>query len=196
MLEGDRLNLERMHVVLLDNNALALDMLATVVAGFGAKNLGRCLSVEEAKAALCEKPADLLLFDAQLPDGSGFDFARWVRWEAPESVKLTPLIMISGHTPESQVAMARDHGVNYIVAKPLSPRVLLQRLHWLATEDRAFIQSETYVGPDRRFKRVGPPAGMAGRRHDDAEGELGVASTPNMSQDQIDALMKPAKVAI
>ena len=53
-----------------------------------------------------------------------------------------------------------------------------------------------YIGPDRRFKREGPPAGMEGRRADDVAGDLGDAAAPNMSQEEIDAMMKPSKVIL
>ena len=81
-----------------------------------------------------------------------------------------------------------------MVAKPITPKVLLDRIFWVAKEDRLFVATDTYVGPDRRFKRLGPPAGMSGRRKDDLPAELGAASTPNLSQDQIDGLLKPMKV--
>jgi hypothetical protein len=66
----------------------------------------------------------------------------------------------------------------------------------VAKEDRMFVETDSYVGPDRRFKREGPPAGMAGRRKEDLPMELGQATTPNLSQDQIDGMMKPMKVSL
>ncbi len=55
---------------------------------------------------------------------------------------------------------ARDAGANVVVAKPLSPEILLQRIHWVARESRSFIVAPNYAGPDRRFKNV-RPAGRA-----------------------------------
>jgi CheY-like chemotaxis protein len=196
MLDKDRLNLARIQVMLVDDNAQSLDIMAQIVVGFGARNLLRCASAGEARHEISRHTVDLILFDAHLPGESGYDFARWVRWEGPESVRFAPLVMITGHTPASQVTMARDCGINFVVAKPLVPRVLLQRLHWLAQDERQFIQCETYCGPDRRFKRLGPPYGVDGRRHDDLKGNVGEAKSPNMSQDEIDALMSPSKVAL
>ena len=83
-----------------------------------------------------------------------------------------------------------------MVAKPITPKVLLERIFWVAREDRAFIECDTYVGPDRRFKHEGPPPGTDGRRKDDLPPEVGEAQTPNMSDDEIANLMRPAKVQI
>lgn len=59
-----------------------------------------------------------------------------------------------------------------------------------------FIESDSYAGPDRRFRREGPPPGMAGRRSGDLSAAVGHAETPNLSQDEIDSLMKPTKVSL
>ena len=54
-----------------------------------------------------------------------------------------------------------------MVAKPLVPAVLLERMLWVARSNRKFVESEAYVGPDRRFRAAGPPEGVAGRRAED-----------------------------
>ena len=82
---------------------------------------------------------------------------------------------------------------------PLAPADLVGLLadaEWIARENRNYIDCETYAGPDRRFKRLGPPAGMTGRRADDLPVNLKDSGGPNLSQDEINALMKPAKVSL
>lgn len=192
----EKLNLARVQIMLVDDNVQSLDILAQIVSGFGARNLFRCVSASEARDTLDKHAVDMILFDAQMPEESGYDFAHWVRWQAPEKIKFTPMIMLTGHTPQSQVTLARDNGINFVVTKPLIPRILLERIQWLAKDERQYVQCETYVGPDRRFKRLGPPYGVDGRRHDDMKGSVGMAREANMSQDEIDALMMPAKVAL
>ena len=75
-----------------------------------------------------------------------------------------PTMLVSGHTQLRNVQRARDCGANYIVAKPVSPDVLLERIIWVAREKRPFIQCDSYFGPDRRVHDTGPPPGVAERR--------------------------------
>ncbi len=76
--------------------------------------------------------------------------------------------MVAGHTPIDQVEKARDCGANFVVAKPLAPRILLERVVWIAQESRPFVELDSYIGPDRRFHDVGPPKdGQPGRRRSD-----------------------------
>ncbi len=193
---GSRINLEKVNCLLVDDSQQSVDILATVCAGFGIRSITKCLSGADAIAALNRAPFDLVLTDAQMPDMSGYELIRWIRREAAEPNRFAPIILITGHTRSSQVLRARDCGAHFTVAKPVTPKVLLDRICWVARDERSFIECDTYCGPDRRFKREGPPVGMQGRRHDDLSAELGEAKEENMSQDEINALMKPAKVSL
>ena len=103
-------------------------------------------------------------------------------------------MIISGHTQKSKVEKARDCGANFIVAKPLTPKVMIDRVIWVARENRSFIECADYLGPDRRFHSIGPPPNTEGRRSDDLPLEVGEAVEPNLSQDDIDAMLQPKRV--
>ncbi len=196
MLDGDKLKLEGVHFLLVDDNPHALDIMAQVVLGFGVRNMTKVESAAAARQAIKRGGIDIVLTDGQMPEESGYQLTRWIRHEASETMRYVPILIITGHTPQSDVTLGRDLGANFTIAKPLVPRILLQRLFWLSQEDRQFVLSDNYKGPDRRFKRLGPPSGTDGRREGDLKGEVGEASEPNLSQAQIDALMKPAKVVL
>lgn len=191
-----KIEFDRINVLLVDDNPQALEILNQVVSGFGVRNVVKCHGAVEAQQALARHTIDLVITDAQMPEVNGYLFVRWLRTEAPESVRHLPVLMVTGHTRESLVLVARDSGANYTIAKPVTPKVVLDRIYWVAKDERMFIETETYSGPDRRFRREGPPIGMAGRRADDQLEELGEANGPNLSQDEIDDLMKPSKVSL
>ncbi|MDG2528876.1 response regulator [Caulobacter endophyticus] len=191
-----RINLERATVLVLDDNGASLDILSGVVSGFGVRTLHRAESVKDAQALVKIHTFDLIISDVQMPEVDGYEFIQWLRREAPEQNRYVPVILVTGHTRISQVFKNRDAGSNFTVAKPITPKILLERIFWVAREERAFIECDTYIGPDRRFKHEGPPPGTDGRRKDDLQGEVGDAQEPNMSQEEINNLMKVAKVQI
>jgi hypothetical protein len=191
-----RINLERATVLVLDDNGASLDILSGVVAGFGVRTLHRAESVRDAQALVKIHTFDLIISDVQMPEVDGYEFIQWLRREASEQNRYVPVILVTGHTRISQIYKNRDAGANFTVAKPITPKVLLERIFWVAREERAFIECDTYIGPDRRFKHEGPPPGTDGRRKDDLQGEVGDAQEPNMSQEEINNLMKIAKVQI
>jgi len=191
-----RINLEKAVVLVLDDNGASLDILSQVVSGFGVKQLYRAESVKDAQALVKTKTFDLAISDVQMPEVDGVEFIQWLRREASEPNRYIPVILVTGHTRKPDVLRIRDAGANFTVAKPITPKVLLERIYWVAREERAFIECPTFVGPDRRFKHEGPPPGTDGRRRDDLPAEVGDAQEPNMSQEEINNLMRPAKVQV
>ena len=167
-----RINLSSASVLVVDDNLHAIELLCGVLDGFGMRKFRRASSMEEAKEACEDAVFDLILTDAQSPGVDGYEFIRWVRRSQDEQVRLTPAIIITAHTRRSQVAKARDCGANYIIAKPITPKIILERIIWVAQSTRIFLETESYIGPDRRFRKLGPPAETgAGRRKEDAAAE-------------------------
>jgi len=163
-----RFNLDKASVLLLDDTPIGMSILVQVVSGLGAKKIHRCTSVEMAQETAANHELDLAIVDAMAPSGQGYDFVRWLRQHAQEPNCYVPVILTTAHTPAGDVARARDCGGHIIVKKPIAPIVLLERIVWVAREGRPFLFSDTYIGPDRRFRDDGPPDGV-GRRREDLE---------------------------
>ena len=171
------------------------DVLAKILEGFGVKDLVACHTGRQAWDAMKEQVFDLALCDGNLEgEGEAFEFIAQVRRSAPEPNRFCPFVLMMGHTRAAHVEQARDCGANIVVAKPLRPGVLLDRIVWVANAKRNFLEADHYVGPDRRFQNLGPPAGTTGRRKtDSADLDVGEAATPNLDQDELDAMVKPTK---
>lgn len=191
-----RINLEKSQTLLLDDPKGMTDILGQVFFGFGVRQPERRSTGAEAADVARHKVLDLIVCDGDLPDGQAYDFISWLRRSDLEPNRYCPIVVITAHTPEAFVAKARDCGANFVVAKPLRPLVLLERILWVSRDPRPFVELDAYVGPDRRFHHLGPPPGTGGRRRGDQDTEVGDAATPNLSQDEIDGLMAPAKVRL
>lgn len=190
------INLEKVRALIVDDNAQALDILASVLTGFGIRNVVRAANGKEAQSELRVHPVDLIFTDAQMPDLDGYDFIGWLRRHKSEAMRMTPVILVSAHTPKRHVERARDCGANYMVAKPISPQILLDRIVWVARGDRPFVECDVYIGPDRRWKHTGPPIEEPdGRRRDDRPAEIGQQEGENLSQSELDQLIKPQRTA-
>jgi DNA-binding response OmpR family regulator len=191
-----RFNLERASVLLLEESQMGMSILVQILTGFGAKVLHRCETVDEARDTVSKVEIDLVIADALGAGGEGYDFVTWLRSSRIEPNCFAPVLLTAGHTPSGAVSKARDCGAHFIMAKPLTPIAVLERILWIAREGRRFVECDTYMGPDRRFKNDGVPQGMVGRRRDDLHGEIGQADTPNMDQELIDGLVKTRRVEL
>jgi len=189
-----RLNLGKISAVLVDGDKYVQDLLGQMLRGFGLEHLATFDHGDAAKEYITKNNVDLCILEAVLPDMPGTDIVKYIRRLENAQTRMLPIIVLTGYTQVGAVERARDAGANLVIKKPVSPRVLFDRLAWVSKNQRPFIESENYIGPDRRFKSIGPPGGV-GRRSTDLSAEVGMATEPNMSQDEIDALIKPVRIA-
>ena len=192
----ERINLSCAEILLADPSKEGMAVLTQMFAGFGVHTPHCCSTGAEAMDIVRKRELNILVIDTALPDISGYDFVRQLRRSGLKPNCFSPVVLMSGHTPRSMVLEGRDCGANFVMAKPVTPMTMLKRIMWLATETREFITSSDYVGPDRRFQRLGPPPGKAGRRKDDLPATLGAAKGPDLSQSEINSLFKPTKVSL
>jgi len=190
-----RINLSKAIVIIIDASQHSLDVTAQILKGFGVATMHRFSTLDEANKYLRQRQADMILIDPSVDHGAGYDFVNELRHSGTQNA-FVPVILVSGHVHPSDVARARNTGSNFVVTKPLAPTVLLQRVMWVAKDKRPFVEAGAYIGPDRRFKFEGPPIGSDGRRRDDLKTPLGDANEANLSIDELDALIKPQRVAL
>ena len=193
---GASVNLSTSEVMIAAADPDGLEILAQMFAGFGVHTPRRCNTGEEAMAVVGERELNLMVVDSALGDMDGYAFISWLRRCGVTPNCHAPVILVTGHTKPSQIFKGRDAGASFVVRKPVQPLVMMQRIIWLLNDQRQFVASADYCGPDRRVRAMGPPVGMKGRRHDDLSIEVGEAKTPNLEQDEIDALFSPKAAAL
>jgi|SRR5580698_2945965 two-component system cell cycle response regulator DivK len=85
---------------------------------------------EEALAAVAKKRPDLILMDIQLPILDGYEVTR--RIKADPTLKHIPIIVVTSYALSGDEAKARTAGCDAYVAKPFSPRALLEKIRQFA----------------------------------------------------------------
>ena len=83
-------------------------------------------TLADAKAAWRKGLFDLLILDVSLPDGTGFDFCRFVRQSSEE-----PILFLTASDEEINVIMGLDMGGDDYVTKPFKLGILLSRVNAL-----------------------------------------------------------------
>ena len=89
-------------------------------------------AVREAKESFGEKYPELIILDVNLPDGSGYDYLKWVR----ERSQL-PVLVLTANDMEMDEVMGLTLGADDYMTKPFSPSELVARVKaHLARYDR------------------------------------------------------------
>ena len=123
-----------MHVLILEDDELIGDLLETVVASaYSGARIRQCTLVQTALSAWEKQPADLIIVDWNLPDGSGLELVRAVRKTSAH----VPVLMISGRADRDSILAAAHLGINGYMSKPFQVSALHQRLTELVPESTA-----------------------------------------------------------
>ncbi len=80
-------------------------------------------SIEEAKKLMKKETFDLILLDINLPDGSGFDFAK--ETVAHQNI---PFLFLTAHNLEEEMIQGLRTGADDYITKPFSIRVLMEKI--------------------------------------------------------------------
>lgn len=183
---GARLDLRRARVLIVDDNVTSLELITQIMTGFRVRQLKGCRSAEEARTLVATDRFDLILIDFEMPGEDGPSLVEHIRSETKQPNHTAPIVMLNGSTTKYMVARARDAGANMVVKKPIAPTILLSRIEWIARNNRDFIGSSGYCGPDRRFKTVSRAEDAEERRASAAA--LVADPTRVMSQDEVSSL--------
>ena len=161
-----RLNLKGLVAAVVDRDSFARGLVSRMLRGFGVTNIQVAENGAGAKEILATSCPDIIFAEGALPDMSAAELINWVRRNDNKALRFQPIIVLSGYTQLKLISDARDAGAHLVVRKPLSPQALFDRLVWVAKFDRPFIETPTYVGPDRRFRDITPPDGELKRATD------------------------------
>ena len=177
------INLRDLVILIADSSSYLSMTVHRMLRGFGAEKILECRNSIEALKALNGQKIDILLCDARLPEHGGLALTRAIRRKADNENRMMPILLMSSDTRGTTIRQARDAGANMVIAKPISPTSLYDRLVWIALTPRQFVDAPTYFGPDRRFKTEGYPNGVERRKKDKAViEEAGLA----LAQNEID----------
>jgi two-component system, chemotaxis family, chemotaxis protein CheY len=122
------------------------DMLARV----GIKRVQEAPDGAEALGVLGESKPDLVILDWDLAILSGEEFIRLTRTPTTSPAPTVPIILMLSKPTRYVVDRAIALGVNEIIAKPFSPKVLWSRLDEVVNRPRTFVQVRGIVRPAPR----------------------------------------------
>ena len=191
-MKNSAINLRDLVILIADPNSYLRRVVNGMLRGFGANKV---MEVEHSAGlfqALSGGKVDILLCDMRLPPHGGLKLTRTIRRNSDNENRTLPILLMSTDTSEMTVKNARDSGANIVVAKPMSPNTLYDRLGWIVFNPRPFVDTANYFGPDRRFKIEGYPGGT-GRRKGDVISDIAAEEGPALGQDDIDNLFSNAR---
>jgi two-component system chemotaxis response regulator CheY len=157
------IELQGMSVLVVDDDPTTRDLLTGMLQELGISDIRRARNGRHALEILRGYTRDFAICDILMEEMGGIEFTKHVRTDPASANPYIPIVMLTGDARIEMVREARDAGANGFLAKPISIDVLSKRLKATLAENRDFIRSRGYTGPDRRRRDV-PLKGRPDRR--------------------------------
>lgn len=142
--------LARVRFLVVDDNTHMINIVKTILRGFGAAHVYEARDATDAFQRLKQDSIDIVVVDYQMDVLDGVEFVHLVRHSSDSPNRYVPIIMLTAHSEKSRVTAARDAGVNEFCAKPVTALELYRKVAAVIDKPRPFIKTATYFGPDRR----------------------------------------------
>lgn len=164
------------HIMIFDDDTFTAKLLESVLLSLGVGKVSLMQNLDEAQQYLTNYTVDCVMMEWIGWEKPSLEFLTFIRTSGKAANPKVPVIMCTGHTDYNHIIKARDAGANEVVAKPITPNHVFEKLYSSLYKVRDFIAEEAFTGPDRR------------RHSADFQGEDRREDVA-MSQDAIDQIM-------
>jgi CheY-like chemotaxis protein len=145
--------MERLKVLVVDDNHHMVNIIKTILRGFGVKDFFDAPDVPSAFDIIRTTPVDLIITDFAMEPINGCDFTKLIRTAEDSPNHFVPVIMLTAYAERSKVEAARDSGVTEFCAKPVTATELYRKVVTVINSPRSFVRTSVYFGPDRRRRK-------------------------------------------
>ena len=120
---------DRINVLVVDDNRHMRLIIVTILRSFGVQKIFECRDGTEGLLAMQRHSIDVVMTDLKMWPMDGIEFVRKLRSGTCSRSREVPVVMISADATLARITEARDASVDQFLAKPFSPRRLVQALH-------------------------------------------------------------------
>ena len=145
-------SLDSLNFLVVDDNLHMCRIVESMLRGFGVREIHTASSVPRALEELNSQLIDIAVVDHVMHPMDGLEFTELVRTASDSRNPYMPVVLMTNFTERRRIEMAKNAGVNAILAKPVRPIDMYKRIVHLVERPRQYVKTENYFGPDRRVK--------------------------------------------
>jgi two-component system chemotaxis response regulator CheY len=120
--------LDKLVIAIVDDNPFFRRIVRAMLVGFGVRQVIEAATTLEGWRVISTQSPDILLLDWKLSVGDGAKLLNQIRTNPDDAIATMAVMFISAHGDKRHVLMANKLGANDFLVKPISPRILYDRL--------------------------------------------------------------------
>lgn len=151
------LKLNDVHVLLADTRAHIRNALKVALSHSGLNHIHHASAVPHVTEAMAHSfGPDILICDMDMDDGAASNLVTALRHNDLGRNPFLCVIGMSWTPTPAAVSQAANSGVDHLIAAPVSPKEILDRISSMVFNRAPFVVTADYVGPDRRTEANRP----------------------------------------
>jgi CheY-like chemotaxis protein len=142
--------IQQLRVLVVDDNAFMRKMVRSLLNNIGVKKVYEAADGIAGLEQIRATAPDVIVLDWEMPLLNGPELVRIVRSPGVFPMPDIPIIMLTAHGDRSRIIEAIRIGVNEFLCKPVSAKMLTDRLVSILAKPRANVRLGDYYGPEPR----------------------------------------------
>lgn len=142
--------IQQMTVLVVDDNAFMRKMVRSLLNNIGVKKVYEAADGIAGLEQIRAVAPDVIVLDWEMPLLNGPELVRIVRSPGVFPTPDIPIIMLTAYGERSRIVEAVRIGVNEFLCKPVSAKMLTDRLISILAKPRVSVQFGDYYGPEPR----------------------------------------------
>ena len=106
-------NLGSVHILVVEDEAFSLEAIRKILNNIGATSVATASNCADALKLLEDADCDI-----EMPEMSGYEFVRMLRYGTVPRFKDLPVLMLTGHDTPKNLRRARTHKIDGFLVKP------------------------------------------------------------------------------
>lgn len=135
------LTIEQMNIVVVDPSRTMQTILRSMLQQMRPRRLRVHDTALSALRDMVMEPPHLVISEWKMEHMSGYGLIKIMRHESMPPLCAVPAIIVTGSATRSAVEGALRIGAHAVLAKPVSPAVLRQRIEWICRDERPLVLS-------------------------------------------------------
>jgi len=146
----NNLNFSNIDVLLVDPDHGYRQGIIGMLRDIGVGSIRQGANFSELKEKFKEASPDLLISEVNLPDGNFCSFVFGLRHDVSGGNPFAAVLALAGDPTPDLVRRVVDSGADSLLVKPLSGKMIEQRIVSLISSRKPFVVTSDYIGPTRR----------------------------------------------
>ncbi len=122
------MNLKGLHIVIIDDAPMTRAVVKQILSNLGTSNVYEAEDGMSGLQLVESCRPDIILCDLSMEPVNGFEFVKFLRGHKSESLRDTPVIILTSHGETEMVNNAAQLRIDGYLLKPIAPKLLADRI--------------------------------------------------------------------